>query len=500
MPDFNTPFKIWIPQQRDQIFFEVTITDSNGVTTSVKDDLLFLQVIWPTIRKGGIGSFNLRLSSNERKYLDKYVKGNIVSVYIDYTDGTSLYKTFYMEEPRYGYSNGYLVYIKGRDYPQLADDRITVDFSSGIEAKDAFETIVSDNYSSVVNTTGVSSAMNTTIYGGYELSPPVQIFADILERVGYDGRLESDGTITTFEDTGVLSTTETFILGQNIKSLSGFGTESNKEKNKTLIIGGDLEGCPLLRMKQNTTQQTLTWKKTDVFKKSSIKSLDDAEEVAITKNTENAVLEDSGTGTSLLMATLKPGQQIMCSMPDCKLIGDYFVGKLTLTLSPDEGGKTTLDLNETEDADSSFLIRERERREAERTLDNPNAMTDTLILFDFNNEDGIESLTNLTVENGKLKLVTGQSEGTMISELFTADSNFINYEVRGQYNDDSELLEVHASNDNAYSYKQIGIGDFNDKQVLTLLNKKGRLKVVLRSNASNSKPELDSVCMLVKRN
>lgn len=499
MPDTNTDFKIWLPQNKDEAFFDVKLVDSSGTETSVKEDLLYIQVIWPTLREGGLASFNLRLSNNERKYLNTYVKGNRVKIYMDYTDGTTLYKEFYMEEPKYGYSNGYIVYINGRDYPQLADDKITINLSNGVAANDAFSEIVTNNYSGIVTTTGVSEDMNTTIYGGYEYQSAVQVFSDILERVEYDGRIESDGSITTFDDEGILSTTETAILGQNIKSLSGFGAESSEEKNRVQVIGDFVENCPILRMKQNLTQQSLTWKKVDVFKKNSIKTIDDATEVATTKENEYSSLPDSGTLTTTGMFTIKPGQQIMCSVPDVRLVGDYFVAKVTHTFSPGQGVETQLDINESKIEMSTFLKNERERRQAQRQVNNPNSMTDTIIFLDFNTQEGIDSLSNLTLSNGKLKLSAGQSEGTMITDVFVADEDFTEYEIRGQFNDDMELIEVYVSNDGGFNYSQTGIDNFGEKFSLTASDNRVRLKVTLRSDGDNAKPELDSIAVLIKR-
>lgn len=499
MPTVTKPFKIWIPQAKDEAFVNITITDSDGTVWTIADDLINFEIIWPTFRGGGVASFNMSISSNERKYLDKFSKGNVVSVYMDYTDGTTLYKTFYMEEPKYGYSNGYLVYIRGRDYPQIADIRITKSFIAS-NANDAFNLIITDYFSTIVTTTGIAALMTDTITANYDEQSAIKVLADIVARVNYDARIEADGDVTTFVDTGVLSTTEAIILGQNVKFVSGFGPESEKEKNRTRIVGDEIEECLILKMKEDKTAQGVTWIKDEINKNSAIKELDDAEDVATYIDANKSTMPDEGTVTSVGMATVKPGQLIMCSIPDCKIIGDYYVKNVKHKFNANEGFITEIDINQTRTLVSSFLNEERDKREKERNLKNPNEMTDTLILLTFDNQDGISSSSNLVINNGKMSLTTGQSAGTMITDEFVADSDFTEFEIRGARNDDMALIEVYFSNDGGYTYKQLGEADFNQSQTFTTsAGDRGRLKVILRSDASNAKPELDSISVMIKR-
>lgn len=500
MPTIEKPFKIWLPQVKDEAFISVTITDSSGTVWNLDGDLIYFQIIWPTIRAGGLATFNLRINSNNRKYLDKFANGNLVKFYFDYADGTTLYKTFYMEAPKYGYSNGYLVYIRGRDYPQVSDLRITENFSYGIRSSDALIGLVDKYFSTILTTTGVDATSIVSVYGVYEDEPAIKVFGDIIARVNYDGRIEADGDITTFVDTGVLSTTEALILGQAVKSVSGFGPDSEKESNRTRIVGDEVEGCLVLRMKENTSQQGLTWIKDNVNKNSNIKTLSDAAEVATYINADKSSLPDDGTITSVGMATIKPGQLIMCSVPDCKIIGDYYISQVTHTFSANEGFVTQVDINQARTLISTFLDGERDKREKERDLKNINSMTDTLILLTFDNQDGIDTISNLIINNGKLSLTSGQSAGTLITDEFVADSNFVEYEIRGTPNDDCALIEIYLSNDGGYTYKQIGIGDLNKSQTFTTsTGNRGRLKIILRSDAANPKPELGSISVMIKR-
>ena len=127
-------------------------------------------------------------------------------------------------------------------------------------------------------------------------------------------------------------------------------------------------------------------------------------------------------------------------------------------------------------------------------------MNDTLILLTFDNDSQISELNHVELDSGKLILSSGQTEGTMTSNEFTADENFNDYEIRGITNDDCRLIEVYVSNDGGEHYKQTGLSSFNNKNTITdTIGKRGRIKVTLKSDADNPTPELDSIELLVKR-
>ena len=498
MPDITKAFKIWLPQVKDKIYEDVKIIDSDNVTWDLDEDLVSFNITWPTM-KDGLAYFTLRINNNERKYMSKFVTGNKISFYFDYTDGTTLYKTFYIESPLYGYDKGgYYVELKGRDYPQTADMVITQDYSDGVSALAIFNGIVNNNFSSILNTGGVAAGMVEQVYAIYESKPPISVLGDVLNRVDYDGRIEADGTITTFVDTGVLSTTESCIVGQNVTSISGFGVDSAKEKNRVQVIGGVKEGCQFMKMEQDTTRQSATWIRDGIIKNTDIKSIADAQERADVELAFQKSLPDQGTITSIGMATMKPGQLVMCSIPDCKIVGDYYVKSVNHKFSS-KGWETTIELNIQKTRQSTFIEDEAKKRVGQRNLDNPNDMKDTLIFFDFRNEDNIDSLSNVQVYRNKLRLVAGQSTGVMISDEFVADDNFTEYEIRGVGTDDMSVSTFFMCNDGGFSYKESNFSEFNAVLSLTSTGNRARLKVQLTSDGDNPVPELSSVGVYIKR-
>jgi len=500
MPDISKSFRIWLPQVKDEIFYDIEIVDSDSVTHNVKANATNFDITWPTIRGGGLASFTLTLNNNERTYMDVFAKGNLVKFYFDYTDGTTLYKTFKMEGPKYGYQNGYKLFLHGRDYPELADKKKVVeDFSTGVVADECITRIKDNHFSGVFTVTGLASAMSAiTVYAKYEHISGIKMIQRILERIGYDARIENDDDMTSFVDTGILSTTESLIIGQNIKSVSGFGAQTDDEKNRVFVIGNKVEECPVFKTRSDSSSIVATWTKDEIYKNTDIDTLIDAAEVATYMKDDKATLDDSGTVTAVGMATIKPGQLIMCSVPDCKIVGNYFVKEVKHAFNSSDGWRTELAINKTETLTSTFLKEESIRREDERDLDNPNNMSDTVLLFTFNNEDDIFSLSNLNVADGNLNLNSGISAGTMISDEVILDSNFTEYEIRGMHNDDMDLLEVYVSNNGGASYQQSGLADFNKLQTLTTIGKNARIKITLRSDADNPKPVLGSICLLVK--
>lgn len=492
---------IWIPPSRENIYFKIILVDSSGDEWDLTANALNFNVVWPTFRSGGLASFTLDADNNNRQYINKFIKGNIIKFYMDYTDATMLYKTFYIESPQYGYANGYKLYLRGRDYPQLADKKLIHDFSSGVNADTCFNTVVDTHFSAVVTTDDVSANMTSEIKAKFGYQSGVKIFKNILERVDYDGRIENDGDIATFVDTGILITTEALVVGQNVLNITPFGGKSEDERNRIQVVGEEVEDCIILKMKQDITEQDNTWIKDEVHNNTDVDSLADANEIATYLRANKKSALDSGVITTYGIFGPKPGNKIKCSAIGCNINGEHFIKKVTqkFTSTGDEKWKTTFELNETTTLVSDFLKEETDKRESERNLKNPNAMTDTLIFLTFDNDTGIATLGDTFIGDGKLKLKEDKNSGILTSDTFTADSNFTEVEVRGKFNDDCSLIEVHISNDEGLNYKKIRLGDFNKIQTLGFTGKKGKIKVVLKSDSDNPVPELDSICLLIKR-
>ena len=81
MPDINKAFRIWLPQVRDEIFKDIKLVDSSDTTWDLDADVTNFDITWPTIRGGGVASFTLTLNNPDRKYLDKFTKGNRIKFY-----------------------------------------------------------------------------------------------------------------------------------------------------------------------------------------------------------------------------------------------------------------------------------------------------------------------------------------------------------------------------------------------------------------------------------
>jgi len=128
-----------------------------------------------------------------------------------------------------------------------------------------------------------------------------------------------------------------------------------------------------------------------------------------------------------------------------------------------------------------------------QTADNPNKLEFSYNI-DFSDSTKILSLSDCVVEEGKLKLAAGKTEGTAITVLKITSNDVTNCEMR------YEGKDINNSN---------FIASFNNGTVeLTLTNRefknlidteKGReiyIKIVLRSDTTNTVPEVDNVGVL----
>ena len=117
MPIVIKPGKISLPTYGKTLYFDLKFG-----TVSEKDKLINLTVTRRTIRRG-IDNFKFTCVNPNRYFIGRYSLGQMVYIYIDYTDGT--YETIRgkIEEPVHGYNEGqgFITEFFGRNIPEIKD-------------------------------------------------------------------------------------------------------------------------------------------------------------------------------------------------------------------------------------------------------------------------------------------------------------------------------------------------------------------------------------------
>lgn len=511
---------IWLPRLRETVQVQVTLAGRD-----ITSDILNASFTHPTLRNG-LGSCTLSLNNNQRKYANVFKEGDSLILYADFADATTKIFNARIEDPRYGFDNGFKVFLNGIKNPELAYKKYTRSYS-GVTLADALASIFGDsafafgafsvfgssNYEGgsvdgggTVDTDDVTNPEpdpeagtepvedKTSITIQYEEEPVISVVRDLLERTDFDGYIDVDNGLNTFADTGRLNTEEAAIQGQNILKISPFGKDTLKRRNIVKVYGATLEECPILK---TVIQETTSWDKEEIIKNGEINDLSQASLRVKQKLNDFNALPQEGTITCPAMPTIRPGDRISCRVPDANIEGEYYIPQYTHNFSTTGGWTTTITVSKI--PTSLFIIHEEQKTlfEKSRELNNPNGMLNTLILETFDDENNISSLSDCSLFNGGLVLDSGKDTGVMITNTFSNPRNFSAVELRGTPNTDFSLgpSTIEVSNDNGVTWAVVsGLKTSTD---ISSTGKRGKIRVTIKSNASYPSPTLGSICMLV---
>ena len=207
------------------------------------------------------------------------------------------------------------------------------------------------------------------------------------------------------------------------------------------------------------------------------------------RHTEST-LPPQGKAKCYMLFTLNPGDNIWISVPRQQVHGIYKVNEFKHMFGRD--GLWTEAFLEREMIGTSQLIRDRIKKEHEVTIiDNPNRMEQSYN-FPFNTSTNIASMTNVTIDNGKLVLTSGQTNGIMVTDARNASANIVSMELRiVGANLESSTFE--ASVDNGVTYQTM---TKNTLIVATASGTQLKIRVTLISDTANPNPILESLGIL----
>ncbi len=473
---------------------------------TITSDLMSLNVTSQSLRYG-IGSFTVLLYNEKGQYNDRAVVGKDVTVYFHQASSVPTNKLFVgkMDKPSYGLtaSNRFHIILSGRDFPELADKKITINFA-GSQADNAIKSIIDTHFSGVFTYTNLDPNMTGTVDGDYVDQKAITVIGDILRQVEYDGYIDGDRDIHTTPDDGTnRNAVESIVHGINMLPFTGFGRDGLKEFNEVKCYGDQSEDMILFRRKIDQPSISESWVKTAIV---NAKSLLTPASVAARASSELADLKRS-TVSGFLSAeaglpTLKVSQYFWASAQYAD-IGDYYKAiKVNHVL--DSRGKTTVNVSVDKPMKSAVSMIRVLDNSINSQNRNPNAMDDTLIYLTFDNEDGITSLGDLEIANGRLRVKAGKSTGTMTTDVTVADSNLSQFEVRGKVNDDCSVSTFKVINTGGASYNDDNteynlVGGRDTAVVFTTEGKRIRATVTLTKDANNPAPELSGLSVLARR-
>lgn len=483
---------------------EVTILDS---TTNDSNMILGGRFTLKSLRTG-IGDFNIEALNYKGRFNTIFTNGRRIKVYGDLSSSTTTPTTVlfdgYVDSKKHTLTGDgeFLINIYGRKNPQLMDLHITRDYSGGTAADAAIRDIIDTFFSGIITYVNISTAMTGTIIREYIDTPAIEVISDILKQVEYDGYIDMSNDIHTFKPNENQNSVAKIVYGDNMLPFGEVGYDFLEKFNRVIVYGASTDKSLLLRTKNNLPDQTVTWIKSTVLSEGNLQTVSSVNQKADVELTNSQNIPFFGTLSSAhILPTLNPGETFFCSAQYGEINGFHTAVSITHNLVSGGVGTTDVDINKKE---TTSFIEIKSVGEKINALSNNNLrrMTDTAILFVFDNEDGIASLGGLKVENGRLKIASS-NQGTMTSNTNTIDNNPSQFEIRVNANTDCAISYYQISFDNGQTFNESNkqynlIGETNRAISVTTSGKKVLIKITLRSDSTYVSPEVESLTVLVR--
>jgi len=493
---------IWIPRTLSPEYKLETV--SNGITTTVTDDLLYAEC--SLVVTNSIGEFTLLLDNNENTYNDFYVGGETVNIYVDYDNGTTKIFSGIIKNIKKKYdSEGNKIELTG-GYISSELFNITVTKTYTDTAISTILTEIINEYLTGYTTTNVATT-TTTATLTWENKPFWECVIDLCNRATFDCYVDTSKDFNFFAKESKTNQVEGIIESDTLITEEGLSDTLEDIKNRIIVYGAEIDGLPIMYTVEDSSSQTdYNMVNEIVIRDEDITTITEAKQRG---DNELLILKNKTVEGKVLcmgLPLLNVGELIYTDIPTQNISAKYRAAKIIhkLDLMGDNFFTSEVFLD-SEPKVLQHILRDNiiKTREQRKSV-NKNAMKYSNIYpFDSSME---ASTTNSTIiTGGVLKLVSGQSTGNMTTTTYTANANVTDIELRCQNTDDCVIgttLKVEVTCDNGVSWTNIeGIGLKGSSGVKTSIastkqGKKLKLKVTLTSTAAYINPELDSLAVL----
>lgn len=476
---------IWIPRPLNYNW-KILIN-----STDVTADLLNVEFVKALVTQE-IGRFRIKLDNNGETYTTLFSGGMDIKIYLDYAPSATTLRYYgTLENLKKTFDDtGNAIILEGVHVSGSLLDRTVTESYTNTEISTILTELITD-YASGFTSTNVSSN-TTTATVNWENKPFFECIVDLCNIVNWDCYVDDSKDFHFFEKDSNECTEDAVVWRDNMLEVSGFGEDTLDVKNKVIVYGQDESGLPIIATSEDSDSQSSYGIKEKIIKDTAIQTHTDAQARADAEIILLNSPETKGNVKSFGLIFVNPGDKVWISNPLHHILNQYRFIRMIHKI--DMGMFTT----ESDVAKAGFTLpaffRERLSREiATEVIENPNKMTHSYA-FSFNSDVNIASHSNTETSEGKLKLVSGETDGTMVTDTLTADSDiaYIELKVSGE---DLTSSVFYISVNGGLSYEEV---TRNTLHTVLGSGKYLKIKVNLISDSDAPSPEIESSVCLYK--
>ncbi len=489
-------------RETNEIFISIPKKRDTQAVVTVNGDDVTKKVVeskWTKpLLNVGVGSFICKLSNAGGQLSELYTGGQVVVFNADNEDGTREQFRGRIDYPRDILERGgqYLelvgrhraFFLQERKICHTATGEDPVDILKAIIAKEATELDISDLPGSTGLTTDVE----------WDYKPFPDCVRDLMEKSGYDSRVDNDLKIQFFEANSILNDDEAIAENDNFISTEEVGDDNYYERTRIIVTGEDDAGIPIIYTAISGVDDDETEREDDGTREVHVKeaaanTMQQCEDLAKSLLNLHTNRPKQGLFKTLGIETLEPGENLWVAVPRQKLYAQYKALQITHLFGQKSGGWRTETLLENELGVDAKILSEIVRGQGRITKStNPNKLEYSYNIS-FNDDDNTLSHLHTVVSDGVLKLTNDNfTTGTWVSTAKTANKQVSQVELRTA-SKNMQYSTIYYSLNNGVTWEEI------TPNVLTTPNHVGKLikfKVDFVLSVHNPSPELDSIALL----
>jgi hypothetical protein len=468
---------IWIPPDRN-VAFSLTI---NGV--DVKPEL-----ISGSFPHGLIGedlSCTVELFNNDSKFNGAFAYGDEIVFSMDFTGGSTVQFRGYVQSIKSSLGQyGFSMTVQGVHYSGRLNEVMVTEEYTNVSVSDIRKDIISKYLPGFTSSNVEESGVNVQIFR-VENKSVQECMIDLNNLGDEDCFLDNSKDFNSFVKNSHTNEIEAVVYNDSLLELSGFGIDGAIVRNSVKVIG-DSGGLPVIYTSSDSNNQVTYGVKEKVIVDNSSNDEIIAEALGDAELVKSANVDSDGTCTCVFMPSIVPGYLTYVDSPPHNIRDKFRVAKMIYNI-PD---MTTSLYFSQERSIAKIFKAQMLSQNAMNTIVNPFKMSFSVnYTFDSTDKIDIASSSNVMVESGYLKLVSGIT-GTMIgtNKVTSSSVSEVNLQALGEILD-SAVFSV--STNNGSSWEQVVL---NGRTVLSNPGLNIKVKAVINSASTR----IDSLAVLYK--
>jgi hypothetical protein len=422
-------------------------------------------------------------------------------------------------------SDGYYININGRDKPELIDKTITGSHTAA-NGGDALGNVLAEHYSDITLTYWNGTAWVTATYDSstetvswsgdstdfpttlvnmkYQHKKGWQVIKEICERVGLDCYVhynedETRWELRIFTEVQIENVNALVSYGTNLISVSEYGKENDEIVNRAIVYGAkEGENVLLIKTEDDTTSQSDLWVKDKVFNQPELTTMDEVQDKADYEVNAgvNSVIP-GGRVRVIYSHQYNPGDIIYISLPYCNMTGQYKIREIEVHF----GYPFTANINFSKRklTMGNLFLPFLDVDELVVPMDNLNAMTDSFNVY-FDESPSKVTLSQCAIQDGIVRIESGQTVGSVVSTTYVSDSNVTECELRRYENFATEDDTYYVSNTGGNTWEEYQAWGDNETHEFDVADNRLKFKVIMnRASSTAMSPAYESIGMLYKR-